>query len=43
MGRLGRKFAGRKGTLQDVVSLYYFVLQLPRLLAVLRGHEARSE
>ena len=35
--------AARKGSLQDVVSLYYFVQKLPRLLQVLQAHEDAAE
>lgn len=43
LDRLGRKFSARKASLQDVVSLYRFVGQLPKLLDALREHEARSD
>ena len=35
--------AARKGSLQDVVSLYYFVQKLPRLLQVLQAHGDAAE
>jgi DNA mismatch repair protein MSH2 len=43
LDRLGRKFAARKSNLADVVSLYYFVQALPRLLDTLKAHEARTD
>ena len=45
LDKLGRKFAAKKATLKEVVHLYYFVLQLPRLLQALRQHadDAASE
>jgi len=43
LDKLCRKFAAHKATLQDVVMLYHFVLQLPNLLSVLRNHDASSE
>ena len=38
LDKLGRRFAAKKATLKDVVHLYYFVLNLPRLLEALRAH-----
>lgn len=43
LDRLARRLAARKGSLQDVVSLYYFVQKLPRLLQVLQAHEDAAE
>ena len=37
------RLAARKGSLQDVVALYYFVQKLPRLLQVLQAHEEAAE
>ena len=41
--KIGRKFAASKAGLQDVVALYYFVLQMPQLIHALQAHEARSD
>lgn len=38
LDKLGRKFAARKASLHDVIALYSFVLQLPKLLRVLQAH-----
>ena len=38
LDKLGRKFAAKKAGLKEVVHLYYFVLNLPRLLQALRHH-----
>jgi len=43
LDRLARRLAARKGSLQDVVSLYYFVQKLPRLLQALQAHEGAEE
>jgi len=43
LDKLCRKFAARKASLQDVIMLYHFVLQLPRLIGVLQGHEPSTE
>ena len=43
LDKLGRKFAAKKATLKEVVHLYYFVLNLPRLLQALRQHSDQAE
>lgn len=43
LDKLCRKFAARKASLQDVVLLYHFVLQLPRLIGVLQHHQPDGE